>query len=327
MTFRRLLPFFVLLLVPSATSQMVRTGNVKIRVTDENDRAVEEQVHLQLMESGSNSPVSEGYTSRDGMMEFNSVAIGNYHVVASGEGIETADSGMFEVDARKGSQFLYIRVRRIRDSNANPAEPGPATVSATDLNVPEDAKREFDKANELMAKEKWDKALEHLTKAVRVYPQYAAAYNNIGVSYARLGKRAEEREALNKAVGLDDHFASAYTNLARMSIVERDFPAAEGMLNKAITVNPNDVSVLILLANVELLNKHYDDAIANAHKAHTLADTPHALAHYIAARAYGHKSQFPEQRAELELFLKEEPEGPRADAARKEMAGLQAQVP
>lgn len=326
MKFRGLLPFLLFSLTLPATGQIFRSGNVKVRVTyDDNDRAVSVQVHVQLMANGANSAISDGYTDRDGMVEFYNVPIGNYHMVASGEGIETTDSGMFEVDTRKGSQYLYIRVRSSRQSEATPKQAGGSTVSAADLNIPESAKKEFDKASDLMAAEKWPKALEHLQKAIAIHPKYVAAYNNIGVVYARLGNRELERDALNKAIESDGHFAPAFTNLARMSIADHDYPQAEMLLNKATAGDPNDVTVLILLANVQLLNHHYDEAIASAGKAHSLSDDHHALVHYIAARAYGHKNLVAEERAELELFLKEEPDGPRAEAARREMAALKTQ--
>jgi len=52
---------------------------------------------------------------------------------------------------------------------------------------------------------------------------------------------------------------------------------------------------------------------------------PHALAHYIAARAWEHENRPAEALTELQTFLQEEPSGPRADAVRKEIAGLQNQ--
>jgi Flp pilus assembly protein TadD len=220
---------------------------------------------------------------------------------------------------------LYIRVRSSRKTDATSKEAGGHTVSAADLNIPENAKKEFDKASDLMAAEKWPKALEHLQKAIAIYPKYVAAYNNVGVVYARLGNRELERDALKKAIELDSHFAPAFTNLARMSITDHDYPEAETLLNKAETDDPNDATVLTLLANVQLLNRHYDDAIASAHKAHAIPQSSHSLVHYVAARAFTHKNLVADAKSELEIFLQEEPAGPRAEAARKEMAQLELQ--
>jgi hypothetical protein len=73
------------------------------------------------------------------------------------------------------------------------------------------------------------------------------------------------------------------------------------------------------------MNHSYDDAILTSRKAHALT-SPHAYAHEVAAHAFEQKRDGADAIAELDLFLKEEPTGQRADAARKELAALQAIV-
>ncbi|PYX52529.1 MAG: hypothetical protein DMG79_00445 [Acidobacteria bacterium] len=323
----RLSVLFCLLLVGSALGQF-RAGTLRVRVTFSDGRPCNQQVRVQLMNSASRSPVSEAFTNDSGMTEFNNVELGNYHLIVSGEGIEEADSGIFEIDNRRGSQFIYVPVKQTKDANrqAN-ALHGSRTVAAADLNIPARAAKEFDKATKLLERQQWKKAMIQLHRALAVYPRYAAAYNNLGVVYAKLGDRASERTALQKAVELNDHFAPAFVNLARMSIVDRDFPAAETLLDKANSIDPSDFQALLLLANVELLDHHYEQAIANSRKVHALAQDSHAsdshaLVHYIAARAFEHESRLPDAAAEFQIFLAEESEGARAEAVRKELASL-----
>ena len=82
---------------------------------------------------------------------------------------------------------------------------------------------------------------------------------------------------------------------------------------------------LVLLTYAEFINKHYDLVIATAHRAHELPGQ-HAFAHQIAARAYEQQRDGNQAIAELELFLKEEPAGVRAEIARKELAQVRAIV-
>lgn len=276
------------------------------------------------MVSAGSTPVGETYTSDSGTTDFDDVEVGNYHLIVSGQGIETTDSGIFEVDSRRGTQFQTVVVKPTQDpSQAN--APGAPTVAVTDMNLPKAAVKEFDKASELIAKQEWKKAVDELNRALVLYPQYVKAYNNLGVVYARLGDRASERTALEKAVSLDDHFAPAWVNLARMAIVDRDFTIAESLLDKAIALTPTDSETLVILANVELMNLHYDQAIASSRKAHSLGGDSHSLVHFIAARAYEHENQIPDAVTELQTFLREEPTGERADAARRELVSLQVQ--
>jgi tetratricopeptide (TPR) repeat protein len=325
MKYRQAVVALFLLLLPCALAQFARYGNVKVRVTYRNDRATTVRAKDQLMSSASNNPLAEGFTNDQGMVEFLKVGVGNYHVLVTGGDIEDTDSGVFEVDERKSTQFLLVPVRRIEEANSTATSKTP-TVAAADLNIPQNARKEFDKASDLIVKQEWKKAIEHLNRALQIYPKYPEAYNNLGVAYSRLRDRVHEREALQKAIELNDHFAVALVNLARMEIAAGDFPSAETYLNKATAADPNNVQTLTLLANVQLLDKHYDDAIASMRKVHAMPHETYALVHYIAARAFEHENRPLDAISEFQTFLKEEPSGAKAEAVRKEMAVLESQT-
>ncbi len=320
-----LFPLFLLSACAWAQFGWSTWGAVKVRVTYSDGRPCGTQLRVQLMSSASNASEADAFTNDSGGVEFSGVQVGNYHIVVSGNGIETTDSGVFEVDSRKSSQTIDISVKRTGESDLpRPKESYAGSVAAVDLNVPDAAKKEFDKASEFMGKENWKKAIERLDKALQIYPKYAAAYNNLGVAYGRSGDRASERQALQQAITLNDRFAAAYVNLAKMDIADRNFPEAETFLGKATSAEPGNPQTMVLLANVQLLDQHYDEAIANCRKAHSMPQDPHALAHYIAARAWERENRSSEAISELQTFLKEESSGPRADAVRKELAALQS---
>jgi tetratricopeptide (TPR) repeat protein len=321
---------FFLMLAPCAFTQVappmsISTGNLKVHVTFTDDRAANIRAHVELMSGMSNNPVAESFTNDQGMAEFFNVQIGNYHLVVTGEGIEKTESSMFEVDFRKLSQHIFVSVKRLQESEPAVSEPLGQSISASDLKIPENAKKEFDNASELIAREDWKNAIERLNKALAIYPNYVEAYNNLGVAYSRLGDRFHEREALQKAISLNDHFAPALVNLARISMIDRNYPEAETLLSKATIMDPA-TQALTLLAQVQLLNGHYDDAIASSRKVHLRSHKQYAVVHYIAARAFEHQKRAQDAVGELETFLKEEPEGERSVLVRKELANLQAQL-
>jgi Flp pilus assembly protein TadD len=216
------------------------------------------------------------------------------------------------------SQEFEVKVRGYNEPEHADGIPVNALVSTADLGVPARAKKELDKANELLAKQELARAVQRLNKAIEVYPGYAVAYNNLAVIYARQGDSVRESEALQKAISLNDHFAMAYVNLGRMHITAGEFPAAESALDKASTFDPTDPMTLVLLSYAEFMDHRFDEAIATSRRAHTL-EKSHAFVHRVAARAFEQKRQGANAIAELELFLKEEPTGPRAEAARQEL--------
>lgn len=319
---RRLILFALVLSPAFAAAQFGgNSGDLRVQIVFPDGRKCTMQSLVQMMEGASNVPVADGYTNDEGWIEFHRLPVGTYHLIVSGEGIETADSGMIELDARKTTQSILVTVKPTEEDQGNGTSKT-AKVAAADLNIPQAARKEFDQASEFLTKENWKEAIERLLKAVSIYPKYAAAYNNLGVAYARLGDLGKEREVLQRAIDLDDHFAPAYVNLAQLNIRDRNFASAETLLGKATASDPGNAHTLTLLANVQLLQQHYNDAIANCRKVHAIAHDPHALAHYIAARALEHENRLPEAAEQLQTFLVEEPSGARADAVRKELAGI-----
>ena len=299
-------------------------GNVTIRVIYTDERPAGAQLLVQLLSASSSSPVATTYTRENGQAGFGNIAIGIYHVVVSGQGIETADSGAFEIDSRMTAQTQFVYVRRIEDRAQ--AGGGPPLVMATSMNIPKKAQKEFDKSLDAINAHDWDKALQHLTSATAIYPQYVAAYTNLGVVYGQLNDPVHQREALEKAVSLDDHFAPALVNLARLDYRDKRFPESQDLLEKATRVDPANAQTLVLLAQTDLVNQHYDDAIANAKKVHSLPHEHLAIIHYIAARALEFKHRAGDAVTELQTFLKEEPDGPRAAQVRSDMSHLHAEM-
>jgi len=273
------------------------------------------------MSGTSNNPVAESFTSDHGTAEFFNVEIGYYHAIVSGEGIQETDSDNFEVDSRRFAQTVTVRVHRSVESGQGTSG---STVSLAELNVPIDARVQFDQAAALIAKQSWQEAIARLQKAVEIYPKYVQAYTNLGVGYAHVADWAREREALNKALEIDDNYAPALVNLGTLEIREKHYDAAEGLLSRATASDPSNVQALTLLAQSQLLGVHYDAAIATARKAHGRAHEGYAIVHYIAARAFQHQNRTADAIAEFKVMLEEEPTGARADAVRKELAEMES---
>lgn len=307
-----------LLLASSISLAQIDSGTVlrQVRVRVEGAKgACDLSTHVTLL--GRSGSVGEAVTNNQCEFAFNNIPVGTYHLKVSSRDAADTDSVI-----TPSTVLTDFAVKLNRPQDAAPGAFLPA-IAAVNLAVPGKARKEFDKANEFIAKQDFARAIDRLNKAIAIYPNYADAYNNLGVVYARMGDRAREREVLQKAIGINDHFAAAYVNLGRMNISTSDYPAAEQALSKAVSCDPTDAMTLVLLTYAEFMNHKLDEAILTSRHAHTL-DGAHAFVHQVAARAYEQKREVAAAQAELELFLKEEPTGARADAARKELAGLQS---
>lgn len=271
---------------------------------------------------GSTGPIAQGAVDEQCEVEFVNVPAGTYQVSVSGHAITDGNGGTIEMTPTQYAEF-EVKVRRSIDVGQNTGTAARAFVSASELAIPARAKKEFDKASELIAKQDFTKAIDKLKRAIVIYPGYANAYNNAGVVYGRLGDRVREREALQKAISINDHFEPAYVNLGRMNIAIGDFASAENALRQASSCDPTDAMTLVLLSYSQFMDKHFDEAIETSRHAHMLQG-PHSSAHHIAARAFEQKHDAANAIEELQEFLEEEPTGREADAARKELATVLA---
>ncbi len=253
-------------------------------------------------------------------VEFPNVPDGTYHVRVSGKNFAPSDN---QITTSAGSTDFAIRISTGDDSVRVGMMALSPSVSVGELRVPEKAQKELEKATKQIQQQDFTKALRTLQQAIRDDPNYAGAYNNLGVVYARLGDRDHELDSLEKAIRLNSHLAQAYANLGRLSIKDGDFSSAERALKIASSCDPMDGITLILLAYSQFMQKEMDQAIATSREAHALKSA-HAFVHQIAARAYEQKRDRTDAVSELGLFLTEEASGPRADSARKELALLQA---
>jgi tetratricopeptide (TPR) repeat protein len=328
---RYLSAFLMLLAFAAKTNAQIsrggdpgQTGNVRVHVVYSNERPAGKQLRVRLMNGAGGETVADYFTTDSGTVEFNGVPLGDYHIVVSGEGIEEADSGQFEVDRRKMSQSIFITVHPV--NNASQGAPGSQSVAKVDLNIPDDARKEFDKASKAMADQDWASAQQRLSHAIELYPQYALAYSNLGLVYAHLKDPVREREALEHAIKLDDHMVPASVNLAKMCFREGDSVKAGSLLEGAVRADPSNVEALALLAQAQLLNKQFDAAIATAHSVHAMPHANFAVVHYIGARALERENRPQDAIVELQVFLKEEPTGARADQVRKEINQIEKQV-
>jgi tetratricopeptide (TPR) repeat protein len=313
----------VFLLLAGSVAAQLGAGTiihrVRVRISF-TDGVCDRSTNVRMM--GVSGPMQEGIANDQCFVDFMNVPAGTYHLIVSGQNFSSVDAGNIAMDST-GSQEYEVKVKRNNEAEHAAGGLGSQLISAADLAVPVKAQKEFDKANELVAKQDLTQAIQRLNRAIEVYPAYAGAYNNLAVIYSRQGDHVRELEALQKAIRINDHFAPAYVNLGRMNITAKDFPGAEAALTKASSFDPTDAMTFVLLAYAEFMDHHIDQAIVSSRKAHSLQGV-HAYAHQIAARAYEQKRDGAGAITELEQFLKEETTGARAEGARKELAALHA---
>ena len=92
-------------------------------------------------------------------------------------------------------------------------------------------------AHKLSQSRNYEQAAVELEKAASIDPQYAAAFNNLGVQYLRIKKPAQAFKAFQKTVELDPSNGTAQANLSVMLVLSGHLQEAERTARHAIWID------------------------------------------------------------------------------------------
>ncbi len=299
-----------------------RGGDVRleIQIVDENSRPVQAQALVEVTSFGSVNVRS--YTNPDGRATFTVKGGTTYRVQASGADFKS-DNDSFEILDGEMFHRETVTVKRVVDANAKPGAPG-GMVAAAQLNVPEKARKEYDKGLDAFRDKKCDKAIEHFEKAIKDYPQFDMALNNLGVCAMQEGDVNRARDAFQRAVAANDRNSAASRNLGRILLVnDKDPTHAREMFTKSLSADPRSGETLTLLAYSDLQTGDMDGALANARKVHSSAPKDQfPFAHLIAGRVLERRGDRDGAAAEYRTYLQEAENTPDAQVAKEGLARL-----
>jgi Flp pilus assembly protein TadD len=308
---------------PSSTT----ATEIQVRVAYSNEQRVGQQVQVDLL-NGTGVPVAQTFTDSEGQVVFGISGGGVYRARASGPDIEQTVSDAVNVNPGDVAViWMHVKQKPGAAASANTTiTSAGASTSANELRIPADAKKAFLKGMDALGRRNYPKAIEFFEQAVAIYPQYDAAYDNLGATYMQLAQADKARAAFERAVQLNDKNAEAERNYARLLITNKDYARAIELLNKALTIEPQEPASLTLISIAQLHTGDVDAALQNALKVHQLSHQSYAVAHYVAGRAYEAKQQYQKAAAEYEAYLQESPDGPEVQQVRSALARVTARA-
>ena len=98
----------------------------------------------------------------------------------------------------------------------------------------------FQMGNLFMMLGQMKSAIDIYSQAININPNYAHAYNNIGVAKTELGQHKEAIKNFDKAININPKFTEAYSNRGAAKAKLGRYKEAIKDYDEAIKLNPND---------------------------------------------------------------------------------------
>jgi tetratricopeptide (TPR) repeat protein len=181
-----------------------------------------------------------------------------------------------------------------------------AAVSAEQLQIPANAKKEYQRACAALKDKKTAEAEKHLRKAVQDYPKYSAGWVTLGQMLEAQQRTDEARSACLQGSTLDSIYVPAYLCLADIAMRGHDWEEVLKSSGRAIELDPSNNAVAYEYHAAANLRIHkLEDAEKSALRAVEI-DKNHRepRVHFVLAQVYEAKGDPENEAAHLKEYLK-----------------------
>jgi tetratricopeptide (TPR) repeat protein len=187
----------------------------------------------------------------------------------------------------------------------------------TDEAAPKPDRKEFDKGEQALEKNKLPEARRHLEKAVADYPCYARA--QVALAQVDLHERKlDNAEAcFKKAIQCDGSFLDSFSELAQLYVVEKKFAEGEGILNAGLRLSPQAWLFHYQMGLVHHGMQKYPEAVQDYLQAQALHSQMPTAFHIKLGNTYLKTGAYDKALAEFQTYLRLDPKGQFAPGARK----------
>ena len=213
-----------------------------------------------------------------------------------------------------------ITLRRITGVEGN-------SISATSFKAPPKARKEYFKASKLMQRKKLAPAESSLLKALKIYPQYAAAWNQLGRIYMGRNQPEKALEAFSEAVKIDPKYTAPYLGRLQIEIATGKYAPALQTSDTLLGLDPTNGSAHFYKALSHYSLGQHEEATTSAQAAVDSPHKPPVMAHFLLGTLFGNRGDHPKAIQHLRLYLIADHTSARAKQARTLLAEMGAPAP
>lgn len=174
-----------------------------------------------------------------------------------------------------------------------------------------EALRLNDEAVKQIDAEKYKTAIELLDQAIRIEPNYATAYYNLGTSYFHLQQFEKAAAAFQQAIKLHPTYAEAFTNLGAVYMETAQYEKAVEVFQRAVRLKTDNAVALYNLGCVYIRLNKFKEAIDSLELAAQL-DEVNAEIRINLGYAYSREKRYGEAIKEMQKTVRLKPDDEQA---------------
>jgi tetratricopeptide (TPR) repeat protein len=251
-----------------------------------------------------------------GRFKFKSLVSGPYTLVVAGPKLrETSKTVEIGPNLADGRSVVLTEIEVPAD-----AVKQDHAVSVSTLAVPESARREYAKAEDLLTKRDVKAALEHLRKAAAIAPKFTAALNYLGIISYNAGQFSDAEQHFRQALDDGSSPYAPLVNLGGTLLAQGKIRESLGINLRAVEARPGDALAHAQLGSSYFYLEQLDEAEAHLKRAKALDPAHYSNPHLLLATIYRQRGNRSAELTELEEFLTLHPDSKLADKVRARIA-------
>jgi tetratricopeptide (TPR) repeat protein len=183
---------------------------------------------------------------------------------------------------------------------ANTGDAAGSTVSVDTLQIPETALKEMHEFQKKFDEGKIDEAARHAEKALKIFPQWAAAHQDLGQSYARMRQYDKAFAEFHNAASLDAKMVAPWVSMAGAYFLQGQYHEGENAARRALELDPANGPATYFLGRTLVAQEH---ELTNAMELLRKSQEQFPAAHLVLANVYLKQNQTDEAVGELRSYL------------------------
>lgn len=302
--------------IPQSASQTGFGGGFAIdgTVLGPSGRPVEIRVRVRLTSIGASDRIT--FTNETGNFAFTGLTDGRYVVAVDKE--KDFEPVSYTVDLLRNSYRMVVRLR------AKPSNELTGVVNAELAAAPEAARNHFLRAGELIKERDRRGAVEALKAAVAIYPEFALAYNELGIQYIILREYDNAHDVLASALKIKPDYYDAQLNVGVAYLRQKKYAEAETAIRAAGKLKEATAGYHYHLGMTLANLGRFDEAEPELRIAIKQGGGTVREAHRILSIIYSSRGDDKRCLRELEEYVKLTPNAPDIEKLKERIAQLRA---